>query len=168
MINERVNRLIKEISKGNKRSFSMKIGVSATVVENIVGKRGSKPSFDILEKIILSIENINSDWLMTGRGSMFHDEQPVVPVAAPIITDSSESTIYYKMYEKKDEENKALIEQIGILKHTVQMLEEKIVGLQQNIRPDMEYGAVKDSGGSIRPRKKGVAGSESARFAGQE
>lgn len=157
MINERVNRLIKEISKGNKRSFSMKIGVSATVVENIVGKRGSKPSFDILEKIILSIENINSDWLMTGRGSMFREEQPVAQVTvAPVISDSGEASAYYKMYKEKDEEVKAQAEEIGRLK-------QQLEGLVNHPRSDMP--SQEDSIGSTPIRKRGVAGLESAQFA---
>lgn len=76
MINDRVDLLIQEISGGNKRAFSQKIGVSATVIENIVGSRKGKPSFDVLEKIMYAIENINADWLLTGRGSMLKLDEP--------------------------------------------------------------------------------------------
>lgn len=39
MINERMMELINEVSKGNKRAFSKLVGVTPTVIENIVGTR---------------------------------------------------------------------------------------------------------------------------------
>ena len=38
-INERMNHIIKELYGGNKRAFANAIGVSATVIENVVGTR---------------------------------------------------------------------------------------------------------------------------------
>ena len=43
-INERMNHIIKELYGGNKRAFANAIGVSATVIENVVGTRQGKPS----------------------------------------------------------------------------------------------------------------------------
>lgn len=70
-INQRITKIIAELYSGNKRAFSNKIGVSAAVIENIVGKRQSSPSFDITNKILLSLDNISADWLITGKGEMF-------------------------------------------------------------------------------------------------
>jgi hypothetical protein len=36
-INERIENIIKDHYSGNKRSFAKAVGVSATVIENIVG-----------------------------------------------------------------------------------------------------------------------------------
>ena len=47
-INERMNHIIKELYGGNKRAFANAIGVSATVIENVVGTRQGKPSYDVL------------------------------------------------------------------------------------------------------------------------
>lgn len=70
-INERIDLLIKQL-KMNKNSFSNHIGLSnSTTISNIIGGRKSFPSFDILEKIILSIDGINIEWLMIGKGEMF-------------------------------------------------------------------------------------------------
>jgi len=69
-IKERFELLINEFAKGNKRAFSKAIGVSPTVVENVVGVRNGKPSFDVLQKIIYAFENINPGWLLTGNGTM--------------------------------------------------------------------------------------------------
>ena len=73
-INERIIELIR-LCSNNKRQFAFRIGVSPTVVENIVGERQSKPGFEILEKIINSFEDINTNWLMTGKGDMFLDKK---------------------------------------------------------------------------------------------
>ena len=68
-INERVQMVIDSLCKGNKRAFANLVGISATVVENIVGSRKGKPSFDVLCKIC-SNSNISEAWLLTGNGSM--------------------------------------------------------------------------------------------------
>lgn len=72
-IQDRIFELIKHTSNNNKSRFSTTIGVSPTVIENIVGTRGSKPSYDVLEKIIHSFVNLNIEWLMTGQGKVFLD-----------------------------------------------------------------------------------------------
>lgn len=129
MINDRVNLLIKEVSNGNKRAFAQIINVSPTVIENIVGKRKGKPSFDVIEKMAFAIDNINMDWLITGRGSMWKKEEECPNPLSPL--DSSvESSIYYNMYKEKDGENKILIEEIGALKEHIRMLEEKNARLE--------------------------------------
>ena len=46
-INERLKTIIEEQYNGNKRAFSMAIGVTPTVIENVVGSRQGKPSFDV-------------------------------------------------------------------------------------------------------------------------
>lgn len=68
-INERIENIIKDHYSGNKRSFAKAVGVSATVIENIVGSRKGKPSYDVLEKMCANA-NISPDWLLTGSGSM--------------------------------------------------------------------------------------------------
>ena len=68
-INERFDEVIKTLYRGNKRAFAQSIGVSATVVENVVGTRQGKPSYDVLEKVCANA-NISAEWLLTGRGDM--------------------------------------------------------------------------------------------------
>lgn len=69
-INERIDSIIKELFSGNKRAFSREVGISTSVTENIVGKRQGNPSFDVLEKIVNSIHELNSEWLLTGKNPM--------------------------------------------------------------------------------------------------
>lgn len=69
-INDRIELIIKELGF-NKNSFSKKIGLdNNTTITNIVSGRRSKPSYDLLNKIILSFDSINSEWLLTGEGPM--------------------------------------------------------------------------------------------------
>jgi hypothetical protein len=72
-INERVGILIKAL-KLNKNSFSIKIGVDSTVIHNIVGGRLTKPSFEVLEKILLSNDNVNLEWFILGKGDQIFKE----------------------------------------------------------------------------------------------
>lgn len=96
-INNRIKELITELFSSNKTAFSKAIGVSPTVTENIVGKRQSSPSYELLKKIVDSIENINHEWLLTGEGSMFKqyivsEDQPLYgkkALAKPFIDASS-------------------------------------------------------------------------------
>ena len=82
-INERVDTIITELYNGNKRAFSIFIGVSPTVIENVVGTRQGKPSYDVLEKICAKA-NISGDWLLTGEGSMLKGEKTQ---ETPSVTD---------------------------------------------------------------------------------
>ena len=71
MIQERIRQLIDILTNGNKRAFATRIGVSPTVIENIVGQRSGKPGAALLEKILCSFENVDALWLITGKGQMF-------------------------------------------------------------------------------------------------
>lgn len=71
-INERFETIIKVLFGGNKRAFALHIGVNPTVVENVVGTRKGKPSFDFLEKVC-SNANISAEWLLMGKGEMLMD-----------------------------------------------------------------------------------------------
>jgi hypothetical protein len=71
-INERLQSIIDEAFKGNKAAFSNQIGIRPTTLSNLVGKeKTSKPSSEILEKIIKNIPEINAEWLLTGEGELF-------------------------------------------------------------------------------------------------
>ncbi len=71
-INERFETIIKVLFAGNKRAFAFHIGVSPTVVENVVGTRKGKPSFDFLEKVCANA-NVSAEWLIMGKGEMLED-----------------------------------------------------------------------------------------------
>ena len=68
-VNDRLRQLIFDL-KLNASSFAKQVGVSPGVMNNIVGGRLSKPSFEILERIILKT-GVSSHWLITGHGEPF-------------------------------------------------------------------------------------------------
>ena len=69
-INFRISQIITYFGM-NQNSFSKKIGMDNNVtIGNIVKGRKNKPSYDVIEKIILTFDSINSDWLITGKGEM--------------------------------------------------------------------------------------------------
>lgn len=71
-INEKFELIIKILFGGNKRAFAHAIGISPTVVENVVGARKGKPSFDVLVKVCANA-NISAEWLLLGTGDNFKE-----------------------------------------------------------------------------------------------
>ena len=69
-INSRIQHIINTMFEGNKAAFAKTIGKAPTTIANIVGRRQTAPSSDIIEGILNSIENINPYWLVTGIGDM--------------------------------------------------------------------------------------------------
>ena len=69
IINDRINQLI-EVLDQNPNSFAELIGVSGAVVYNIIRGRRSKPSYDVLNKILLRFNEVNSEWLLRGEGQI--------------------------------------------------------------------------------------------------
>ena len=70
LVNDRIGELI-EASGKNVGAFSSQIGVAPTVLYNIISGRRSKPSFELLEKIIDAVPNLNLSWLIQGQGEMY-------------------------------------------------------------------------------------------------
>ena len=80
-VNDRILYLIDSKLGGNKKKFAERIGFAPQVVFNIVSGRKSKPSFDVLEAIISSFDEISPEWLLTGKGAMLRDQS--APEVAP-------------------------------------------------------------------------------------
>lgn len=138
------------------------LGLTNGYLGKMRDRKGSIGS-DILETIFCKFPDLNPDWLLTGRGSMLREKQPVAQrTSVPVISDSGEASAYYKMFEKKDEENKALLKEMGVLEERLRAKEEQLLGLQY---PDVP--APKVPAGSTQTRKSGVVGSESVQYAEQ-
>lgn len=71
MVNDRVDLLIEDLNMSPK-SFSDSIGVNTTVIHNIIKGRRSKPSFDLLMKILFRYKDLSADWLIKGEGLMWN------------------------------------------------------------------------------------------------
>ena len=118
-INARFEEIINSLYKGNKRAFAQSVGISATVVENVVGTRKGKPSYDVLEKVCANA-NISAEWLLMERGEVLYNSTSQTQYTPP-----DQNTHYF--IEKIAEQ----AEEIGKLKEQV-----KLLGTQQSAAPD--------------------------------
>lgn len=122
-INDRFGKIIRVLYGGNKRAFATEVGIAPTVVENIVGKRQGKPSFEVIEKVC-ALANINTEWLITGRGEAFdfrpdeEKEQTPNPSHRTGIEDKLLAIIH-----EKDNVIREQAEEIGQLRERVAQLE---------------------------------------------
>lgn len=89
-------------------------------------------SEDNITRFLAYYVEMNTDWLILGRGSMLRSDEEhstSQPVGQPIIQQDSslsESVYIYKMYEEEKEENKALIRENGCLEERIRTLESKL------------------------------------------
>ena len=123
-INERFCNIIRTLYGGNKSAFASAIGVAPSVVENIVGKRQGKPSFDVIEKVC-AIAEVNTIWLITGRGEAFDfrpDEKKEQTLNSSHSTGIEDKLL--AIIQEKDKVIREQAEEIGRLKERVFQLEE--------------------------------------------
>lgn len=73
-INQRFEIIINRLFAGKKSAFAAEIGITPSVVDNIVGKRKGNPSFEVLEKVS-AIAEIRMEWLIRGVGEPFFDNE---------------------------------------------------------------------------------------------
>jgi plasmid maintenance system antidote protein VapI len=76
-INKRIE-LVIDTFRMNVNSFSKHVGVNATVIHNIVKGRNA-PGYDLINKISLSFDNIDMNWLINGTGNMLLDDNRSTP-----------------------------------------------------------------------------------------
>lgn len=73
-VQDRILMLIDSLGM-NKNSFSVSIGIQPQTLHHIVAGRRTKPSFDVIERIISTYSCVNPLWLITGQGEMFVPEK---------------------------------------------------------------------------------------------
>lgn len=71
-INERIKLVMSDLGYNN-NSFAKALGVNPTVTFNITGGRENNPSYEFLQKLIFTFDNINPTWLLKGEGEMHID-----------------------------------------------------------------------------------------------
>lgn len=115
-INERVRVIIDELYGGSQRAFADAIGTSSSVVNGIVGKRQSAPSFELTQKIS-TIASVSPDWLLLGYGDMMRlDIQQAATVTAihkPKYTERIEEEQYIPLYSL--EATAGVLQQLDLL-----------------------------------------------------
>lgn len=80
------DRIIQFLKENNLTStkFADVIGVQRSSISHILSGR-NKPSFDFMEKMLLSYPDINAQWLITGKGNMFVNQPSLFKTDEKII-----------------------------------------------------------------------------------
>ena len=140
-INERFNLILKEKYAGNVSEFARKSGIPQPTLNNIVGNRLSKPSFDSIEKLINSDETINPEWIITGKGQMVK-EQDMLRVHHPPYPEPINENVVVPLYN---------IEAAANLNIIMEKCEENAVGYLSLPNMPAVDGAVTVRGDSMYP-----------------
>lgn len=99
-INNRIELIINSLELNN-NSFSMRIGVNSTVIHNIVKGRNA-PSYDVLQKILSSFDNISADWLITEKGEMINNNKRIEYTKSSVDSNVNLSEPLGKIKRKDD------------------------------------------------------------------
>jgi len=75
MFTDMKDRIIQFLNANNLNStkFADQIGVQRSSISHILSGR-NKPSYDFIEKMLLTYPKLNAQWLITGKGNMFIDQ----------------------------------------------------------------------------------------------
>lgn len=120
-IHDRIKELVTIYANGKNTLFASMIGTSEGNIRGYI--KGVIPKQDILEKIVRSID-INSDWLLTGRGNMkFTDSNEKSNIAVSSENISKELLL---MIQNKDAVMREMAEEIGSLKQTIKQLRKEL------------------------------------------
>lgn len=121
-INGRIQTIIDNYFDGSKTAFSEAVGVSTSVVDNLVGKRQSRPSFDVLQKIA-NLPNIPLDWLVYGEerqnnsiGSISNIAGGDNNISAPQSTSHADNALLSELVRDKSSMIEQLISECERLK----------------------------------------------------
>lgn len=134
-ISARITQVIEYLGE-TPNSFATKLGYSRAQTVYDILKMKSAPSYDFFQRFSNTGYSaiIEFDWLLTGRKAMLkqnvsdekHTDNTLVSSDKDTInkhTNQEEISYIYKMYEKKDEEVKALIRENGRLEERIRQLE---------------------------------------------
>lgn len=157
-INERIKIIIEQYYNGSQRAFAEAVGTSSSVVNGIVGKRKSSPSFEILQKIYTTA-NISADWLLTGNGDILTDNHSKPDLGSLAVDVLPNESSVEQMYHPKSFERTLDVQDIPLYSFDVtggilENLDDSAQFIEGTIRiPDAPKcdGAVRVVGNSMTP-----------------
>jgi transcriptional regulator with XRE-family HTH domain len=142
-INQRIFKFI-DYLKLTRYKFSKNTGISESVLLNI-HKAKNKPSVDLLEKILNTYPVLNSNWLLTGEGSMILAEKKTysdVEDQDPSNSEVRNLEFVYCIHCKEKE-------------RTISALEKTVSSLEKVIREmEKDHGEQRASAAKKTPYKK--------------
>ncbi|MEG0888924.1 MAG: hypothetical protein RSH25_10680 [Bacteroides sp.] len=105
MIKDQIREIIDKMYNGKVEPFARDIGISRKTIDNYYNpERKGKVSSEVIESIASSIEGINCEWLITGKGEM-------------LTNDSLESEKEKEFRERIDD----MSNEIGYYKHLLKI-----------------------------------------------
>jgi hypothetical protein len=69
-VGERVQKLIDHFAHGNKSAFGRAADLPSALLASIVGGRQSKPSFEVVQRLLTAYPTVEPSWLLFGQGPM--------------------------------------------------------------------------------------------------
>jgi repressor LexA len=73
-VHERLSFLIERLAGGIQARFAERVGVPTGTIGDILGKKKSKPGFELTGKILQAYPEVSERWLLTGEGEMLKSE----------------------------------------------------------------------------------------------
>jgi transcriptional regulator with XRE-family HTH domain len=107
---ENITSLIERLSKyldykeDSFNKLASRIGVSNSYFSKMIRSKGSIGA-DIVEKILLYYDDLNSDWLITGRGEMLNRPENIK--APPGVSEGNKS-LFFELIKEKEKRIDAL------------------------------------------------------------
>lgn len=140
-INERFVFILNEKYGGNVSEFARQSGIPQGTLNNIVGNRLSKSSFESISKLVSSDETIDARWILTGEGDM-NRKVDILKIHTPPYLEHINEHEIVPLYD---------IEAAANLKMTMYKDKENVIGYLSI--PDMPTvdGAVAVRGDSMYP-----------------
>ena len=124
------NQLLKILQyyKLSSTRLAEQLGVQPSGISHILSGR-NKPSFDFIQKLIEEYPEIDSNWLITGKGSMIKKEPVQQPISSPTPT---ERHLFAQIQEKsgqtdQSEKIKAPMPELDAIKNGIEGDVEQIV-----------------------------------------
>ena len=116
-VNDRVMDLIAHFGIQPK-TFAERCDIPPSTISRISHKK-SHPNFETLSKIISTFEDLNSDWLMTGKGNMMKTNNPYKEVESLVrVVQEKDEQLYVlkRLLHKIDEVESLKNNQTGVSK----------------------------------------------------
>ena len=98
------------------------------VAPNTITNWYSRSTFD-LDVLYTKCVEVDFNWLLSGKRNIVDQEEFLSSAHEPAseyVQKTPETDIYYKMYKEKDEENKALLKEIGRLEERLEKSESSV------------------------------------------
>ena len=108
----------------NSNSLTVAAGLSNGLIGKALKNRSSMNS-DSIERILCAYTNLSAEWLMTGKGTMYVDDQPAK--ASDIPNNLNSDSLVFSLRDKNKElecENRRLLVENASLRTRLELLDD--------------------------------------------